>query len=83
VRYWQQHHLEIIEHRDRGEYVEVRVAIDGHPTLPMDVHKSIRECYRTEDDWKDYLTMSGETMLDLYGDAREPMRVDESLAQYA
>lgn len=76
VHYWQQHHLEIIDYTDRGEYVEVRVAVDGTPSLPMDVHKSIRDMYPGEDQWLDYLAQSGETMLTLYGDAREPIPLD-------
>jgi len=84
VHYWQKRKLEIIEYHDRGDVLEVKVAVDGQLALPMDIDKQVRDVYPGEDQWLDYLTQSGETMLTIYGDAREPMYVDEQvLAQYA
>jgi len=82
--YWQDHKLEIIHHRDMGDEIEVQVAVDGKLSLPMDIHKSVRDAHPTEDEWLDYLTHSGETMIEVYGDARYPTYVEsEVLAQYA
>lgn len=79
MHYWQQRRLEIIKHIDRGfGTIEVQVAVDGRLAIPMDIHRSVRDFYPTEDEWFNYLTQSGETMLDVYGDARYPLPAEEA-----
>ena len=83
MRYWQQKQLELVRVVDRGdEYLEVQVAIGprdrygcGTLAVPMDVHKSIYEGFKTNDDLWDYLAQSAETMIELFGDARYPRQL--------
>lgn len=65
--------LEILELRtEAGDYVHVRVALDGFLVIPFDVPKStyIDEFHRPED-FESYLARQARTLLDTYGDARE------------
>ena len=63
--------LEILEMRDEGEYLLVRTALHGRPAKPLDIHKSVRERYRDDDEFEAYLARLTRTMLDVFGDARE------------
>lgn len=68
---WRSQHLEILSYREAGEYITVQVAINSTPAASMDVHKSIRDACPDEDAWLNYLTGAADTMIQLYGDARD------------
>jgi len=63
--------LEVIEMKPVGEYWQIRTALNGHPAVPFDVHKSIRDRYQTSADFENYLGKQTLTLLTIYGDARE------------
>jgi len=75
-----QPNVEIIRLQKSGEYYDAQLAVNGTLAVPMEIHASCREQYRTEAEFIAYLTRSAETMIDLYGDARHPQRLDASVA---
>ena len=60
--------LEILELKPVGDYWQVRAALNGKLAIPFDVHKSIRE---QRPDFETYLGQQVQTLLSVYGDARE------------
>lgn len=72
----QQHtRLEIITYKEKGDYLEVQVALGGVLAPSMDIHKSAREEYRTEQAWTEYLKRCAESLIKCYGDARHPRHI--------
>jgi hypothetical protein len=67
--------IEIVQMRKEGEYFIVQLAIDGVLAPSMDVHASAREEYRTEQSWMEYLVRQSESLIEVYGDARNPRPV--------
>lgn len=67
--------LEIIHCSDRGDYLDVQVALGGTLAPGMEIHKSAREAYPTERAWIEYLTRCAESLITLYGDARHPRHI--------
>ncbi len=63
--------VEIIRLTKRDEYYDVQLAINGVLAPSMEVHAAAREKYQDEKSWLQYLTASSETLISVYGDARE------------
>lgn len=63
---------EILELKKEGEWWYVQMAINGVPCLPFDVHESIRvEKFPAEEAFLDYLERQAQSMIDVFGDARQ------------
>jgi len=62
--------LDSINH---GEYYLAQVAVDEVPSVPFFAHKSIREKFPKEDDFKAYLFRMGKATIARCGDARNPL----------
>ena len=73
---------ELIHYRDLGNgAVEIQLAIDGHLAPQMDDHVASREEFRSEEAYWTRVARGSETMLHLYGDARNPLTPEESAAR--
>jgi hypothetical protein len=75
-----QPNVEIIRLQKSGEYYDAQLAVDGKLAVPMEIHASCRDQYPTEAEFIAYLTRSAEMMIELYGDARHPQRLDANIA---
>lgn len=76
--------VEIVRYRKDGEYYDIQIALNGTLAPAMEVHASAREQYTTDALWFDYLERSAQSLIDIYGDARNPRPIelyDPSLAQ--
>jgi hypothetical protein len=61
--------LDTINH---GEYYLAQLAVDGVPSVPFHVHKSVREQFPQEESFMDYLGRMAEAVIRRCGDARNP-----------
>jgi hypothetical protein len=58
---------------NHGEYYLAQLAIDGVPSVPFHVHKSVREKFPKEEDFMAYLARMAKTVIARCGDARNPL----------
>ena len=61
--------LDTINH---GEYILAQLAVDGVPSVPFHVHKSVREKFPREEDFMAYLARMAKACIRRCGDARNP-----------
>lgn len=61
----------------RGEYFDVQLAVDGVLSVGQEVHASAREQFHTEESWMQYLIRSAQTLIALFGDARDNKVIPE------
>jgi hypothetical protein len=61
--------LDTINH---GEYYLAQLSVDGVPSVPFHVHKSIREKFPQEESFMAYLGRMAEAVIRRCGDARNP-----------
>ena len=62
--------LDAINH---GEYYLAQLAVDGIPSVPFHVHKSIREKFPKEEEFMAYLKRMAKAVVARCGDARNPL----------
>ena len=73
--------VELLSFRKDGEYFHAQFAIDGVLSPPVECHASVPDERKWSDDQlKDYLLRSSETMIDLFGDARFNRPLNENYA---
>lgn len=69
--------VELVRYQDLTEgYVSMQFAIEGVLAPSIDDHKSSREKYKTEEEWLRHNAQFSETLIHLYGDARNPHTVE-------
>lgn len=62
----------MIRYRKEGEYFDVQMAIDGVLAVPQEIHASVREeSFPTEESWMAYLVRSAQSLIQVFGDARD------------
>ena len=62
-------------------HLRIQMAIDGKVAPQMDDHVASREEFRSEEAYWTRVARGSETMLHLYGDARNPLTPEESAAR--
>lgn len=67
--------VDIVRHEKIGEFFHVQMGIDGTLSHPMQIHASARDQFSRDADWEAYLERAGQTMINLYGDARHPQEL--------
>jgi len=62
-----------IDTMNHGEFILAQLAIDGVPSVPFHVHKSVREKFPKEEDFISYLGRMAKAVIVRCGDARNPL----------
>ena len=62
-----------IDTMSHGEYILAQLAVDGVPSVPFHVHKSVREKFPKEEDFLAYLGRMAKAVIARCGDARNPL----------
>ena len=62
-----------IDDLNHGEYVLAQLAVDGVPSVPFHVHKSVREKFPKEEEFLAYLGRMAKAVIARCGDARNPL----------
>ena len=57
---------------NHGEYILAQLAVDGVPSVPFHVHKSVREKFPKEEEFMAYLGRMAQAVIRRCGDARNP-----------
>lgn len=74
---YQRQQVEIIEPgTKRGEWWQCQVAIDGIPSVPFDVHDADFRGFRTDELRNQFLARQAMSLIDSYGDGRQPRPVN-------
>ena len=58
---------------NHGEFYLAQLAVDGVPSVPFHVHKSVREQFPKEEDFLSYLGRMAKACIARCGDARNPL----------
>ena len=69
--------IELDAHWDENGWRSVRVAVDGVPALPFQLHKSQVKNPANDDEVVEYAFRGAINMIDKFGDARNPKNLDE------
>lgn len=70
----------LVRYRDLGNgNLQIQLAVDGQLAPMIDDHKSSRERFRSDEQYFADLAGKCETLIHLYGDARNPLPEEEVL----
>ncbi len=65
--------LELDVWPDENGWRMARVAVNGVPSIPFQFHNSVKETFKSEDEFMGFLCRQGEAVIQRCGDARNPL----------